>query len=133
MDQLKSSGEDYWDKVAEETSAHVCSEIGVKWFLFLKHSQNTLIKQIHNESTYAKMDLKPFLTILGTRMRAKYFKYWSINAQLLTNYSSKSCFFIEEMKLKKAKYSLSNVEDLSTFIIIDDEQLLLLIGRNGKK
>jgi hypothetical protein len=37
------------------------------------------------------------------------------------------------MKLKKAKYSLSNVEDLSTFIIIDDEQLLLLIGRNGKK
>ena len=37
------------------------------------------------------------------------------------------------MKLKKAKYSLSNVEDLSTFIIIDDEQLLLLIRRNGKK
>ena len=37
------------------------------------------------------------------------------------------------MKLKKAKYSLSNVEDLPTFIIIDDEQLLLLIGRNGKR
>ena len=68
-----------------------------------------------------------------TRVRVKYFKYWSINAQLLTNYSSKSCFFVEKMKLKKAKYSLSNVEDLSTFIIIDDEQLLLLIGRNGKK
>jgi len=48
----------------------------------------------------------------------------NINAQLLTNYSPKSCFFIEKIKLKKAKYSLSNVEDLSTFIIIDDEQLL---------
>jgi len=68
-----------------------------------------------------------------TRVRVKYFKYWSINVQLLTNYSSKSCFFIEKMKLKKAKCSLSNVEDLSTFIIIDDEHLLLLIGRNGKK
>lgn len=28
--------------------AHACSEIGVKWFLFLKRSQNTLIKQIYN-------------------------------------------------------------------------------------
>jgi hypothetical protein len=44
-----------------------CSENGVKWFLFLKRSQNTLIKQIHNELTYAKTDLKPFLTILATR------------------------------------------------------------------
>jgi len=68
-----------------------------------------------------------------TRVRVKYFKYWSINAQLLTNYSSKSCFFIEKMKLKKAKYSLSNVEDLSTFIIIDDEQLLLLIRKDNEK
>ena len=57
----------------------------------------------------------------------------NVNVQLLTNYSPKSCFFIEKMKLKKAKYSLSNVKDLSTFIIIDDEQLLLLIRRNGKK
>jgi hypothetical protein len=69
----------------------------------------------------------------ATNPLAKYFKYWSINAQLLTNYSPKSCFFVEKIKLKKAKYSLSNVEDLPTFIIIDDEQLLLLIGRNGKK
>jgi len=73
------------------------------------------------------------LQFTATNPLAKYFKYWSINAQLLTNYSPKSCFFVEEIKLKKARYSLSNVEDLSTFIIIDDEQLLLLIGRNGKK
>jgi hypothetical protein len=49
---------------------HGCSEIGVKWFLFLKHSQNTPLKQIHNGSKHAGTDLKPFLTILGTRMRA---------------------------------------------------------------
>jgi sugar-specific transcriptional regulator TrmB len=58
----------------------------------------------------------------------------NINVQLLTNYSPKSCFFIEKMKLKKAKYSLSDVEELPTFILTDDEQLLLLIRKNnGKK
>jgi len=69
----------------------------------------------------------------ATNPLAKYFKYWSINAQLLTNYSPKSCFFIEKIKLKKAKYSLSNVEDLSTFIIIDDEQLLFAYWKEWKK
>ncbi|MEM3695973.1 MAG: helix-turn-helix domain-containing protein [Candidatus Bathyarchaeia archaeon] len=58
----------------------------------------------------------------------------NINVHLLTNYSPKSCFFIEKIKLKKSKYSLSNVEDLPTFILRDDEQLLLLIRKNnGKK
>jgi sugar-specific transcriptional regulator TrmB len=57
-----------------------------------------------------------------------------VNVQLLTNYSPKSCFFIEKLKLKKAKYTTSNVEELPTFIITDDEQLLLLIRNgNGKK
>ncbi len=58
----------------------------------------------------------------------------NINVQLLTNYSPKSCFFVDKIKLKKAKYSLSNIEDLPTFIITDDEHLLLLIRKNdGKK
>jgi len=56
------------------------------------------------------------------------------NVQLLTNYSPKSCFFIEKVKLKKAKYSISDVEELPTFISTDDNQLLLLIRKNnGKK
>jgi sugar-specific transcriptional regulator TrmB len=58
----------------------------------------------------------------------------SIDVQLLTNYSPKSCFFVEKLKLKKSKYIVSNVEELATFIIADDEQLLLLIRKsNGKK
>jgi sugar-specific transcriptional regulator TrmB len=58
----------------------------------------------------------------------------NMNVQLLTNYSPKSCFFIEKIKLKKAKYSLSDVEGLPTFILVDDAQLLLLIRKdNGKK
>jgi len=58
----------------------------------------------------------------------------NINVQLLTNYSPKSCFFIEKIKLKKAKYSISDVEEVPTFILTDDEQLLLLIRKDdGKK
>lgn len=59
----------------------------------------------------------------------------SVGIKLLTNYSPKSCFFIEKMKLKKAKYSLSTVDDgLPTYILADDGQLLLLIRtNNGKK
>jgi sugar-specific transcriptional regulator TrmB len=58
----------------------------------------------------------------------------NVNVQLLTNYSPKSCFFIERIKLKKAKYSLSEVDGLPTFILTDDGQLLLLIRtNNGKK
>jgi sugar-specific transcriptional regulator TrmB len=58
----------------------------------------------------------------------------NIDVQLLTNYSPKSCFFIEKIKVKKAKYLVSNVEELPTFTITDDNQLLLLIRKNdGKK
>lgn len=59
----------------------------------------------------------------------------SVRIKLLTNYSPKSCFFVEKAKLKKAKYSLSKVDDgLPTYILEDDEQLLLLIRtNNGKK
>jgi len=59
----------------------------------------------------------------------------SVRIKLLTNYSPKSCFFIEKIKLKKAKYSLSTVDDgLPTYILADDEQLLLLVRtNNGKK
>lgn len=57
-----------------------------------------------------------------------------VNVQLLTNYSPKTCFFIEKTKLKKAKYSKLNAEEIPTFILADDEHLLLLIRKgNGKK
>ena len=57
----------------------------------------------------------------------------SLDVQLLTNYSPKSCFFLEKIKLKKAKYSLSDVEELPTFILTDDNQLVLLIRKNNGK
>ena len=57
----------------------------------------------------------------------------NINVELLTNYSPKSCFFIEKLKLKTAKYSRSSVDGMPTFILTDSEQLLLLIRKNNGK
>ena len=62
-------------------SAHACSEIGLKWFLFALHDLGTalgLVSVLHflgdfvssNTGETGKPELKPFLTILGTRMRA---------------------------------------------------------------
>jgi sugar-specific transcriptional regulator TrmB len=57
-----------------------------------------------------------------------------INVQLLTTYSPKTCFFLEKTKLKRAKYSRLNAEDLPTFLLADNEHLLLLIRKeDGKK
>jgi phosphopantetheinyl transferase (holo-ACP synthase) len=42
--------------------------------------------------------------------------------------------FLEKTKLKRAKYSRLNAEKLPTFILADNEHLLLLIRKeNGKK
>jgi sugar-specific transcriptional regulator TrmB len=57
----------------------------------------------------------------------------NMNVQLLTNYSPKSCFFTDKLKLKKAKCLPSNIEDLPTFVLTDDEQLLLLIRKDDSK
>ena len=59
----------------------------------------------------------------------------NIKIKLLTDYSPKSCFFLEKLKLKKTEYSVSpGVEKLPTFMLADGEQLLLLIRKdNGKK
>jgi len=58
----------------------------------------------------------------------------NVDVQLLTNYSPKTCFFIEKLKLKSTKYSLSDVDALPTFVLTDNQQLLLLIRKNnGKK
>ena len=57
----------------------------------------------------------------------------NINIQLLTDYSPKTRFFIEKLKLKNAKYSRSTVEELPTFMVVDDEQLLLLIPKEQRE
>lgn len=54
------------------------------------------------------------------------------SVRLLTNNSTKSKFFIKELKLNSVKSSPTCPNDLSSFIIVDGEQLLFLINKNGE-
>lgn len=54
-----------------------------------------------------------------------------LSVRLLTNDSPKSCFFVKKLKLDGVKNSSACPSDLSSFIIVDQEQLLFLINRNN--
>jgi sugar-specific transcriptional regulator TrmB len=54
----------------------------------------------------------------------------NVKVRLLTNHSPKSRFIAEKMKLTDVKYLFHKVEDLPSFIISDQEQLLFSI-KNG--
>jgi hypothetical protein len=64
------------------SGAHACSEIGQKWFLFALHNLGTALGFVSvldflgvlsfpKTGEMGKPELKPFLTILGTGMRAR--------------------------------------------------------------
>jgi sugar-specific transcriptional regulator TrmB len=55
----------------------------------------------------------------------------NMGVMLLTNRSSKSQFFVDKTKLN-ARYSSSNIEDLPSFIIADQEHLLLAIRKTDE-
>jgi len=55
----------------------------------------------------------------------------NMGVMLLTNHSSKSQFFVDKTKLN-ARYSSSNIEDLPSFIIADQEHLLLAIRKTDE-
>ena len=52
--------------------------------------------------------------------------------RLLTSNSSKSRFFVKELKLNGVKSSAACPSDLSSFIIVDQEQLLFLINKKDE-
>ncbi len=54
------------------------------------------------------------------------------SVRLLTSNSAKSKFFVKELKLSSVRTSAACPEDISSFIIVDQEQLLFLINKNGE-
>jgi sugar-specific transcriptional regulator TrmB len=56
----------------------------------------------------------------------------NFSVRLLANNSAKSKFFIKELKLSGVRSSPACPEDLSSFIVVDQEQLLFLINKNGE-
>ena len=57
----------------------------------------------------------------------------NFDVKLLTNNSRKSRFFVEKIRLTNVRYALSDVKDVPTFILADQEQLLLTIRKNNEK
>lgn len=55
----------------------------------------------------------------------------SLEIRLLTNYSPKSRFIVDKMKLIYVKYLSSNVEELPSFIISDQGQILFSIKNDN--
>jgi sugar-specific transcriptional regulator TrmB len=55
------------------------------------------------------------------------------DVRLLTNSSRKSRFFVEKMSLPNVRFDLSDVEEVPTFILADEEQLLLTIRKNSQR
>ncbi len=54
-----------------------------------------------------------------------------LSVRLLTNNSPKSCFFAKKLKLDDVKNLSICPNDLPSFILVDQEQLLFLINRNN--
>ena len=52
------------------------------------------------------------------------------DVKLLTNNSPKSRFFVEKIRLTNMRYVISDVKDVPTFILVDQEQLLFMIRNN---
>jgi len=55
----------------------------------------------------------------------------NIKVRLLTNKSQKSQFFIEKSKLRDMRFSGADVRNLPSFLIADNEQVILKIKSNG--
>jgi len=56
-----------------------------------------------------------------------------LSVRLLTNDSPKSCFFVKKLKLDGVKCLSICPDGLPSFIIVDEQELLFLIKRNGEQ
>lgn len=67
----------------------------------------------------------------GFTDKLKKFSRKNLQVRLLTNFSPKSCFIVDKMKLTDVKYLSSNVEELPSFIISDQGQILFSIKNDN--
>ena len=81
-----------------------------------------------SDSDFARLYHSGFLDKLESVVKK------GVNVRLLTNNSPKSCFFAEKLKLDGLRCSPLNGDDLPSFLISDQEQLLFSIKtQNGKR
>ncbi|MCK4498630.1 helix-turn-helix domain-containing protein [Candidatus Bathyarchaeota archaeon] len=92
---------------------------------------NTIIENTEREiCVYASEEDLALLYHSGFIEKLENLAKKKFDVRFLTENSRKSRFFIEKMNVKVFKYAGSDVRDLPTFILTDQEQLLLTIRKN---
>lgn len=134
LERKKKNLIDLWFSIPQQKVEHENKEI----FQILEGEEQMIMKanEILERTREEIYVLAPDLDLLRLfhsgftdnleKVSRKNVKVW-----LLTNHSPKSRFIAEKMKLTDVKYLFSNVEDLPSFIISDQGQLLFSIKNDN--
>lgn len=133
LERKKKSLIDIWFSIPQQKLEPQNKEV----FQILEGEEQIIIKanEILEKTNEEIFVLAPDLDLLrlyhsGFTDRLEKFCRKNVKVRLLTNHSPKSRFIADKMKLIEVKYLFSNVGDLPSFIISDQEQLLFSI-KNG--
>lgn len=95
---------------------------------------NELIQSVHEQiSVFVSGEDLARLYHSGFVDRLEKLSKKDLDVRLLANDSRKSHFFIEKIQLANVKFAASDVEDVPTFVLVDQEQLLLMIRKDDEE
>ncbi|MGQ9460124.1 MAG: TrmB family transcriptional regulator [Candidatus Bathyarchaeaceae archaeon] len=133
LERRKKSLIDIWFSIPQQKVEPENREV----FQILEGEEQIILKanEILENTEEEIYVLAPDLDLLrlyhsGFTDKLEKFSRKNVKVRLLTNHSPKSRFVADKMKLTDVKYVLSSAEELPSFIISDQEQLLFSI-KNG--
>jgi sugar-specific transcriptional regulator TrmB len=133
LERRKKSLIDIWFSIPQQKVEPQNREV----FQILEGEEQVILKanEILENTKGEIFVLAPDLDLLrlyhsGFTDKLEKFSKKNVKVRLLTNYSPKSRFIADKMKLTDVKYVLSSAEEIPSFIISDQEQLLFSI-KNG--
>jgi len=133
LERRKKNLIDIWFSIPQQKVEPQNKEV----FQILEGEEQIILKanEILEKTSEEIFILAPDLDLLrlyhsGFTDKLEKFSRKNVKVRLLTNHSPKSHFIADKMKLIDVKYLFSNVKDLPSFIISDQEQLLFSI-KNG--
>jgi len=134
LERRKKSLIDIWFSIPQQKVEPENREV----FQILEGEEQIILKanEILENTKEEIYVLAPDLDLLrlyhsGFTDKLEKFSRKNVKVRLLTNHSPKSRFIADKMKLTDVKYVLSSAEELPSFIISDQEQLLFSIKNSN--
>jgi len=134
LERRKKSLIDIWFSIPQQKVEPENREV----FQILEGEEQIILKanEILENTKKEIYVLAPDLDLLrlyhsGFTDKLEKFSRKNVKVRLLTNHSPKSRFIADKMKLTDVKYVLSSAEELPSFIISDQEQLLFSIKNSN--